>query len=481
MTMKLFPFCLMLCLILSIHQAQAEPVVYEAEAAQLTGGNKVITDLAASGRQAVGQFQSDTDTAAFIVEIPADGQYDLVFTVRGIGGGKTNTILADGREIGQITNTGIVYEDCALKSTPLTAGQHTITVAKSWGWICLDRLSIAPSEAILDSIYEVSPTLIDPDANAETRKLFSYLCGCYGKSILSGQYCDRGIKGPEMKAIHDLTGKYPAILGLDMMDYSPARVQLGARSGAVEHAIDWHDRGGIVTFCWHWNAPTSTLKEGTDANGHPRWWGGFYTDNTSFDLGRVMSGEDETGMAALDADIAAIAQQLKQLEAAGVPVLWRPLHEASGGWFWWGASGAEAYRQLWIRLYDQLTNVYSCHNLIWVWNGQAADWYPGDAYVDVIGEDIYASPRQYNAQTSKFTELAALPAVPKIIALTENGVLFDPDEAVAANAQWAWFGTWSGDFVQKNGVYSEVYTDADMLKKVYSSEHVLTLDELRIE
>lgn len=65
---------------------------------------------------------------------------------------------------------------------------------------------------------------------------------------------------------------------------------LGARSDAVERAIEFHNAGGIVTFCWHWNSPTAYLKEGTDENGSPRWWGGFYTRNTDFDISKVMDG-----------------------------------------------------------------------------------------------------------------------------------------------------------------------------------------------
>ena len=475
--MKLI-IALLVCGLLLHGAARAETAVYEAEEAELSGKNRVVTDALASGQKAVGQFETDADRASFTVQVDTDGLYDLCFTLRGIGGGKTNTVLLDGQELGQVTNAGTAYEDCALRGIPLSAGTHTVTLAKSWGWVCLDRLTVAPAERSSDSLYDVSPVLIDPEADENTRALFRLLCACYGRYTLSGQYCDRGMDGAELKAIHTVTGRWPAILGLDMMDYSPARQALGARSQAVEQAIRWHEQGGIVTFCWHWNAPTDTLKEGTDENGHPRWWGGFYTKNTDFDLARAMSGEDAAGKAALDADIAAIAKQLKRLADAGVPVLWRPLHEASGQWFWWGAAGAEACRQLWVYLYEQLTQVYGCHNLIWVWNGQHPDWYPGDAYADVIGEDIYASPRQYSAQTGKFTELTRVAAVPKIIALSENGVLFDVDAAAMANANWAWFCTWSGDFVQRGGAYSDVYTEKEMLKRVYDSERVLTLDEL---
>ena len=191
-----------------------------------------------------------------------------------------------------------------------------------------------------------------------------------------------------------------------------------------------------------------------------------------------MNGSDAEGKTLLDADIAEIAKQLHRLENAGVPVLWRPLHEASGGWFWWGSAGKDAYKELWIYLYDQLTNTYQCNNLIWVWNGQAADWYPGDAYVDIIGEDIYADAHQYGAHTAKFTELLTYSQTNKIIALTENGVVFDIDKMIASNAKWAWFNTWCGSFVTENGTYSESHTSKEILSKAYASEYVITLDEL---
>ena len=93
------------------------------------------------------------------------------------------------------------------------------------------------------------------------------------------------------------------------------------------------------------------------------------------------------------ADIELIAGELKKLKDADVPVLWRPLHEAEGGWFWWGAEGAEPCKKLYRLLYDQLTNVYGLDNLIWIWTGStspaAADWYPGDDVVDIVGYDKY--------------------------------------------------------------------------------------------
>ena len=466
-------------LLLAIPAVQAEGVdVYEAEAAVLTGKNRVSGDAAASGGKVVGRFEGQTDTVTFTITVAQDGVYDLAFTSKGIGGGKYNNVIVDGEAQGQFQCPGTDFHTDALRGVLLTAGEHTVQVTPSWGWIWLDKLEVIPAEPIPDSVYEVTSELINPHANEDARELYAYLRECYGKVTLAGQVCDYGTTDPEMRAIHAVTGKYPALLGLDMMDYTPSRTALGARGTAVDQAIRFHRQGGLVTFCWHWNAPTEYLKEGRDNNGSPRWWGGFYTDNSTFDIARVMAGQDVQGKALLDRDIAEIARQLLRLQEAGVPVLWRPLHEASGGWFWWGAKGPEACKALWIYLYNELTFTYGCNNLIWVWNGQNPAWYPGDEYVDVIGEDIYAANHTYGAQNAKFNEVLEYTAANKIIALTENGVVPDIDQLGLTNARWAWFCTWCGDFVQKNGRYSEAYTEAEILRKAYESEFVITLDEL---
>ena len=465
--------------LLTVPAALAEgSTVYEAEDAALTGKIAVTTDREASGGKVVGRFEGPTDTVAFTINVPADGVYNLTFTCKGIGGGKYNNALVDGQDVGQFRCNGTAFESDTLQGVLLTAGEHTVTITPSWGWIYLDKLEVTAAQAIPDSVYEVAPTLVNPNANEAAQRVFAYLCECYGKVTLSGQVCDYGVLGPELRAIHDVTGKYPAILGLDMMDYTPSRTALGARGVAVDQAIKYHREGGLVAFCWHWNAPTEYLRDGFDGSGNPRWWGGFYTDNTTFDIAAVMNGTDVRGKELLDRDIAEIARQLLRLQEAGVTVLWRPLHEASGGWFWWGARGAEPCKALWVYLYNELTFTYGCNNLIWVWNGQDAAWYPGDEYVDIIGEDIYAAQHSYGPQTSKFMQVLDYTETNKIIALTENGVVPDIDQMVMANTRWAWFNTWCGDFVQRNGFYSEAYTEKELLRRVYDSEYVITRDEL---
>lgn len=169
------------------------------------------------------------------------------------------------------------------------------------------------------------------------------------------------------------------------MDYSPSRVERGTVGTAVEEAIQHHNRGGIVSVLWHWNAPTGLYD-----TAEQRWWSGFYTAATDFDVATALSSTTNANYTLLIRDIDAIAVQLKRLQTAGVPVLFRPLHEAEGAWFWWGAKGPEPAKKLWGILYERLTVHHKINNLIWVWNSILADWYPGDATVDILSADVYA-------------------------------------------------------------------------------------------
>lgn len=93
---------------------------------------------------------------------------------------------------------------------------------------------------------------------------------------------------------------------------------------------------------------------------------------------------------------------------------------------------------------------------------------------------IYPDKRVYLSQSGKFSEAAEYAGTPKLIALTENGCLFDPELAFRDQAPWLWFCTWSGEFVIRSGMplLSEEYTEEAMVKKVYDDERVITLDEL---
>ena len=449
---------------------------YEAENGKLSNDMSVISGGNASGGKSVGKFESDRSYCQIKINVPSDGIYDIVIRSMGIGGPKENDIYTDGKKVGTFTSENNKFSDYTVSAVSLTKGDHNIRIIKSWGWIELDKITVKTGAKISNSTYNITSSLVNKNSTANTKKLYSFLKDSYGKYVITGQQCDGGINGNEFKAIKNLTGDYPALLGLDMMDYTPSRTALGASSSAVEKAIEFANKGGIVTFCWHWNAPTEYLN--STANSPDGWWGGFYTQSSKFDIAKVMNGQDAKGKKLLDRDIKEIAKQLKRLEKAGVPVIWRPLHEASGGWFWWGAKGSDAYKKLWKYLYKELTNTYGCNNLIWVYNGQSADWYPGDEYVDIVGEDIYPGNHVYDPQVSRFRQAINYGSKTKITALTENGCIFDIDSAVSINALWSWFMTWGGEFTVNGSNYSEKYTEKSVIKKMYASKYSLTLGSL---
>lgn len=451
--------------------------VYEAEDASWNGKVTAIATPEIQGYSGTGYvtgFETDTDACSFFVDIPESGFYDLNFVSAGIGGEKHNYVTLDGEQIGTVSSLTGEFSDSCLKRIYIEAGEHEISLSKYWGWIYLDCLEVSASVPINESVYEVTTGLCNPNASEEAKRLYSYLCDIYGEKILSGQFCDTGQYGKEFQVIKKATGETPAVLGLDFIEYTPSRVENGSNGNATQLAIDFWNSGGIVTFCWHWNAPSPYLTG--------QWYSGFYADYTNINLAQIMSGEDEEGYDLLMRDIDAIAEQLLILKEAGVPVLWRPLHEASGGWFWWGASGPEAYKQLYILLYDRLTNEYGLDNLIWVWNGQDAEWYPGDEYVDIIGEDIYPGERVYNSQADAYLNAATnYSTETKLVYLTENGCVFDPELAVRDGAMWGMWCTWSGEFVAKDTAIftlSEQYTEESMLQKAYADENVLSLEDL---
>ena len=443
-------------------------VTVEAETGVLLGGARISAD-----GQRVENLTAAGDGVTVTISAPEAGFYDIVVRAASIGGSKTNYIDVDGGRTGEIFTDSAAGQDCVLERVWLDAGEHEVSVIGFWCWITVDSISLRPSAALAEDLYDVEPVLVNPNATENARRLMSYLADSFGEVVLSGQYCDTGMFGKENLAIRGATGKYPAVLGLDMIEYSPSRASHHAPGElkTTEYAIEYWEAGGIVTYCWHWNLPEKYHKD--------IWWQGFYTEYVDIDLAAIMAGEDPEGYDLLMADIDAIAVELGRLQDAGVPVLWRPLHEASGGWFWWGASGPEAYVALYRTLYDRLVNVHGLNNLIWIWNGQDAAWYPGDEYVDIIGDDIYAGEHAYASQLQRFLDAARSTEKRKIVVLSENGTIPDPELMARDGALWGFFCTWNGEFVVNAlGTLSSRYTEADMVRKAYGSELVITRDEL---
>ncbi len=443
--------------------------VCQAEEGSFTGNVREARKGSVSG------FQQEGDSCTVTVSIREAGFYDLEFLIKSQGGYKENYVLVDGARLGTICADGTKFTRDTIRRVYLEAGEHTVTVLKYWGYIDWDKVNVLTSRPFDESVFQVSAKLSNENASDNAKRLFSYLCDQYGQKIISGQYCDTGMNGWEnLQISQNNGGKFPAILGLDMGYYSQTGKDHNIAIQTTQQAIRCWEKGGIVTLCWHWLAPEKYIT-GT-------WYSAFRPEETKkMNLTAIMNGEDAEGLGLLRKDIDNIAQELLKMQEAGVPILWRPLHEASGGWFWWGAEGSEPYCKLYRYLYHTLTEEYGLNNLIWVWNGQAADWYPGDEYVDIIGVDIYAGEHEYSSQADAFLEALSYSRENKMVVLSENGTMIDPELSQRDRAMFGFFCTWSGEFVMQDGLrkkYSQQYTDLDMLQKVYGSPLIVTRDQL---
>ena len=198
----------------------------------------------------------------------------------------------------------------------------------------------------------------------------------------------------------------------------------------------------------------------------------FYKADTEFDAANAtVEGTWENKV--FTEDLKNAAAYLKLLRDADIPVLWRPFHEAAGGWFWWGKDAA-SFKSLWIAMFNYF-KTEGLDNLIWVWTteGDDADWYPGDQYVDIVGRDIY------NKETadcvSEYTSIAGNYGN-KIVSLSECGTVGLISEQWASGARWSWFMPWY-DGTNEDGS-PVVHADEAWWKDAMNQEFVVSRDEL---
>jgi len=280
---------------------------------------------------------------------------------------------------------------------------------------------------------------VDQKATAETKALFTNLKDLASSKVLYGHQDDLAYgynwwSEPGRSDVKEATGSYPAVYGWEIGDLRQD-VEVSLDSVKFESMKGWikeaYERGGVNTISWHMNHPV--------------------TDGDSWDttpgVAAVIPGgaQHETFKTWLD-KFAAFSQDLKGKDGELIPILFRPYHEHTGSWFWWGdeQTSVEDYVALWRFTVEYLTDEKGVHNLLYVYSPDGGagtrfdkymQKYPGDDYVDILAFDDYGSFMDENKRVEELSdELAQIVEWAnernKISAFAETGL-----EALP-NPQW---------------------------------------------
>lgn len=325
--------------------------------------------------------------------------------------------------------------------------------------------------------------LTNTSATAEAKNVYNFLIEQYGKKIVSGAMANVDNNNDFADWINSVTGKYPALTGYDFIHLKDSKPGAWIDYSDITPAKTQWQNNGLVTYMWHWSAP--------DAKDSEKY--GFYIpgkgdDATNFDIREALK-EGTWQHDFILADIDKVAETLRLLQDAGIPVLWRPLHEAAGdyrygAWFWWGAYGYEYTKQLWILMHDRLVNHHGLNNLIWVWTAQYQTGYeaqmkasyPGDEYVDIVGVDLY--PDNDGSQVTAYRAALDMTSGKKLVCLAEIGRVPSPEKCMTDGAYWAWFMEWYTYNIDNNATVDGFNNTRDAWKQIMASPFVITRDRM---
>ena len=323
--------------------------------------------------------------------------------------------------------------------------------------IFIVALSLMP----LVSFAQIDETLADKQANEATRQLYDYLrTEVWGKNVMSGCQAEWNYNINDAEKIFQACGKYPKVNVFDFQHFDQSWIDYRTST-----ALQWHRAGGIVAFMWHIHMPTNAFAENQSD------WTSFYSGGSKpchiSPRNCAVEGTMENRIFKKKLD--GVASLLLYYQQQGIPILFRPLHEAAGGWFWWANDGAEAYKQLWKYMFEYFA-MKGVHNLIWIWTTEINDpsWYPGDEYVDIIGRDGYPNGNTTHiSQASDFRSMQK--AYPnKMLCMPECNSIPSWNNMKNDNSLWLFVAPWCGGGAFDHG------NDNTFWRTFMSEEHIIT-------
>ena len=433
---------------------------------------KLVTDSKYSGGKAL-ELTESSARISFSFSAAERGKYTIYVGYDGLYGEKKVDISVNGGT-GSFQVNG--QAETSVGTYIMKAGSNSIVITPNWTWFRIDYIRIEANSSSL--AFDIPSSPVDPHASPAAKEMYTFLYDNFGKKTVSGIMAGDmgGANGDvrqhaDVKAVYQASGRYPALVGFDFMNATGINENdswfKSYTRSSVNLAKDTYRRGGLPAFTWHWRDPSRKTGE-------------FYTSGCTMKISDALKADGSWNTSSalynlIVKDIDAVADFFLELQNAGMACIFRPLHEASGGWFWWGREGAGPFVKLYHLVYDEMVNVKGVHNVLWVWNAgeNDTDWNPGSDYYDIVSADIYNNDFDYSSSYSTFDKLKTLTQGRKIIALSENGPIPDIDLEFEEEAVWSWwmpwYQTWDGKFVDK--------TSKAEWTKCMTDERVVTLED----
>jgi mannan endo-1,4-beta-mannosidase len=328
----------------------------------------------------------------------------------------------------------------------------------------------APARLPAGKVAVVRPNAVVNDS-ATPASVLAYLKSIEGNHTVAGQHNAEPNSEPAQytNEVDSITGVYPGLWGGDFLYEADS---IAARQTMINEAETQWANGSLVTLMWHECPPTMsepcdwTQVESQNGALSGSQWQQLVTNGSALNT-------------AWKNELNIIVPYLQQLKNAGIPVLWRPLHEINDGWSWWGGTPNTA--ALWRLTYNYLVNAEGLTNLIWVWSAKdsgstsaLSTYYPGDQYVDVVGLDPWDNSFPTSAWYSAIQNIAGS----KPIALAEVGTLPNPGQ-LSSQPDWTYFNEWADYLTDSHGGSPTGNTNAS-IKAIYYDPEVLHQGDINL-
>jgi len=299
-------------------------------------------------------------------------------------------------------------------------------------------LSFSLSLAIVFFVAGISSAQIDKNATQSTKNLYSGLKRSASKGVIFGQQDalayglnadkSRWIGDENRSDIRTISGEHPGLVGYDLghLELDSANNLDGVPFSRIKTDIRKnYERGGVNTISWHPNNPLDLSKT--------TW------DKEEFTIRRILSDtRNKKNFEKILDKLADFFLSLKGSKGELIPVIFRPYHEHTGSWFWWGADHCtpEEYKQFWKLTVDYLQKTRKVNNLLIAYSTDNfkdkehyLERYPGDDLVDILGFDTYHRnpPKSDSAFKANATRMVATirdlgKTSSKPFAITETGL-----------------------------------------------------------